>query len=459
MNELEKRLLASPRLPTLPAVAQRILELLRDEDVELKRIASAISCDAALTAKVLRLINSPLYGMSREIVSLREAVLYLGVNAVHSVALSFTFISWLRSGRSDETLDALWRSSLLNGLAARRLATEVGGWDAEEAFLAGLVADMRMAALLLDAWNFPDHFKIVLALHHEPGELPPGSREELRGRILNAAWLCARALSVPGFATETASLAQHVSTLLGIPTSVAQAIVAELPDELRETARFFQIPAAEQKSFDELLSQANERLSELALAADRERSRAGRGSEAEAAGFLELRSELGDSLAVEGRTQLLTRDSLQTLLDAFHRRARRSGTPIGLVLIEIEELKGLEAELGAPAIEELLAELARRLTDRLRRGDQLARLGHGQIAALAAGCGLDTLLHTAERLLVAIEGAPVEVAGRPVRCRASIGVAASRPDRDGLDPRALLSLAGSSLDQARASGESISCCQ
>ena len=77
MSDLERKLMQSRELPTLPEVAQRILELLGDARAEASQVTSIFADDPDLSADVVRLVNSPMYGLAREVGSLREAVLYL----------------------------------------------------------------------------------------------------------------------------------------------------------------------------------------------------------------------------------------------------------------------------------------------------------------------------------------------------------------------------------------------
>jgi diguanylate cyclase (GGDEF)-like protein len=492
MNDLERKLVQSRALPKLPEVARRILRLLSDGSADPSEVTNILGDDEALAAEVLELLNSPLHGLTREFGSLREAVLYLGAKAVSCTALCFPVVRTLRAGGTPGAPDQLWRSALMNALAARRLANEVGGWDAEEALLAGLSCEsgtlllyrmvpeypylvarffegecdlleleranietdhMRIGSLLLERWGFPAHLRQIAGAHHEPSNLPPGSHAELCARILTGAWLCVRALAVSGFAIETAVLDQHLSTLLGIPMTVAHAVALELPDEMREAALLFGIPADAQRSHEALLEQANVALAELAVSL---RSGAERESdEQEGCDYVAIREQLGDEVTVEEVTELLTRGSFEILLGAFHRRARQTQAPLGLLVIEVEDLKQLQEQVGPRGIDLVFAVLRDRIAALTRRTDQFARFGDAQIAVLAPGCPPHALRNAAERVLAAAEGDPIDAGSALVQCRVSIGIAVTTPDRDGLDPRALMSLASSALDQARASSESI----
>jgi diguanylate cyclase (GGDEF)-like protein len=489
MNEFERRLINSPNLPTLPAVAQRVLELCNRDDTDLIQLGDTISLDPGVTTRVLRLINSPIYGLAREIVSIREAVLYLGFNAVHSVALSFSFVRSLGPGPGTEGLAELWQTSLMNALAARRLTHEVGGWDGEEAFLAGLVADcaamlmykmvpdyrdiigrfqmgeadlldmeraslpsdhMRLGELLLEAWRFPPEFRSLVGVHHESNRVPPDSPLELRARILTASWLCARALTIRGFTSETVRLDLRVAGLLGLPVPVVHAITSELPDELRETAAVFEIPVDQQLSFEELLEEANRSLSSLALEGEQALMQASQeGREYSQVLFTDLRRELASSLSIDEQSELLTRESFETVLEAFHRRARKARSSLGLMLIHVDQLKEVAPEIQGA----VLKEVRERVETQTRGSDLCGRFTEDQVAVLIAGCWPPDLQHVAERVRVAVEGRPLRTDDRPAGV--TIGVAATTPHLDSLDPRAFVRLACSALDRAQATPERI----
>ena len=79
----------SPSLPTLPAVALEIVRLSHDPRVSIDKIAEVVEKDPGLAAKTLRLANSSYYGASRPIVSLRQALVRVGLRTAKMLALSF----------------------------------------------------------------------------------------------------------------------------------------------------------------------------------------------------------------------------------------------------------------------------------------------------------------------------------------------------------------------------------
>jgi len=147
--EFERRLLACPTLPSLPAVALQILQLCRDEEVDLWQIAEAIASDPALASRILRAANSASVAARGKVSTLTRAVALLGSKAVMAISLSFGLLRNRRTDRAsgfDRT--TFWRRAVFSAIAARATAEITSPIvDPEEAFVAGLLQDLGMLAL------------------------------------------------------------------------------------------------------------------------------------------------------------------------------------------------------------------------------------------------------------------------------------------------------------------------
>lgn len=157
-------------LEPFPSVATRVLELASDEEVVPSELIEIIQLDPGLTAKVLRLCNSALYGFQREISTLQEAGNLLGVRALVNLVLTSSANRYFRdygqaTGRS---LDELWNTSITHAVASRLLAKKVAahtpGLDGERAYTAGLL--QSIGCLVLDRY-YEDTRGKVLALARE----------------------------------------------------------------------------------------------------------------------------------------------------------------------------------------------------------------------------------------------------------------------------------------------------
>ena len=154
--DLEASLVHCRNLPSPPAIALQIIELAQDPDADLATAARVIAMDPALSARLLRVANSPLYAGRRRVETLAQATTMLGLNATLSLALGFSLARGLRAtdGAAAEQ-ERLWKRSVLSALAARLLGEHAGLERLEDLMLAGLLQDIGALALLQarpDAW-------------------------------------------------------------------------------------------------------------------------------------------------------------------------------------------------------------------------------------------------------------------------------------------------------------------
>src|SRR5690606_24897223 len=89
-------------LPTLPAVAVELLQLMRSDKTTLKQIAKLVRSDQGLATRVLRTVNSPLYGLRQPCQSIDRALAMLGLSAVKSIVLGFSLMESARGSLISE---------------------------------------------------------------------------------------------------------------------------------------------------------------------------------------------------------------------------------------------------------------------------------------------------------------------------------------------------------------------
>lgn len=154
--DIFKKLLEDNKeLSSLPQIIVEVINVANNPDASVADLAGIIMKDPALTAKLLRIVNSPYYGQSREITTIHQAVLTVGLRTVTAVALAASIYDKFKSmGQSIDRVK-FWRHSLEVALTSRAIAREVGYEPAEEAFVAGLLHDI--GSLVLEA-SFPDEF-------------------------------------------------------------------------------------------------------------------------------------------------------------------------------------------------------------------------------------------------------------------------------------------------------------
>ena len=131
------------KLASLPAVYHRIRDLLDDPDSSVLELAEAVSGDAAITARVLRVVNSVLYGFPGKVETVSRAVNLMGMQQIHDLVLSTLVVAAFNGIRPARMhMGRFWNDSVFRGLVARAAARRLGMGDPERMFVEGLLADI-----------------------------------------------------------------------------------------------------------------------------------------------------------------------------------------------------------------------------------------------------------------------------------------------------------------------------
>lgn len=147
---LLEKICRSDKLPMLPDVAKRIIDLSNDPDLYASKVSAVIANDPVLSARLLQVSNSSMFPFRREITNLNEALTMLGVQLTMSIAIGFATIDMMRSHESDDSgfdHDSFWRKSVLGAIAAIEMRSEIPKVPQGDLFVAALMQDIGMLAL------------------------------------------------------------------------------------------------------------------------------------------------------------------------------------------------------------------------------------------------------------------------------------------------------------------------
>lgn len=169
-------------LPTPPIVFTQIQKVLNNPNTSAFDIADILQEDPAISAKVLKLTNSAYYGLAKEIESVRQAVVIVGLEAIKNLVLSASmFETFSNSDLDKEFQDIFWRHSLGTAFAARLLAFKLKskiGFDSEAAFSAGMLHDIGKMVISV---YMPDDAKNINELK---GQKPDSQDHILEDEVL-----------------------------------------------------------------------------------------------------------------------------------------------------------------------------------------------------------------------------------------------------------------------------------
>lgn len=145
-------------LPSLPDIAVRVGNALKDEKSDAQQIANIAQTDPAIAAKLVKAANSAMYGGSNKVDSCSAAVIRLGTDLTHKLVMTFAIKELFQSSSAllNRRMKKLWDHSTKVAAIAHVLAKKLGKFDPEHALLAGLVHDIGTLAILNYAVDFPE---------------------------------------------------------------------------------------------------------------------------------------------------------------------------------------------------------------------------------------------------------------------------------------------------------------
>ncbi|MBV2107155.1 MAG: HDOD domain-containing protein [Candidatus Thiodiazotropha sp. (ex Ctena orbiculata)] len=167
-------------LPSLPDVAIRVGRAMRDETTNARKLANIVQTDPAITTKLVRAANSPLYAGVTPVDSCAAAIVRLGADTTHKLVLTFALRELFNTSSNllKEYMRSLWQHSVKVSAVCYILAKFSGRFNPEHALLAGLLHDIGNVAILSYAENFTE-------IANNPEKLER-VMQDMRGRIGSA---------------------------------------------------------------------------------------------------------------------------------------------------------------------------------------------------------------------------------------------------------------------------------
>ncbi len=129
-------------LPTIPVIVSKIIGMLDEGDADSDAIADLMLSDQVLAARIVRLVNSPLYRPASEITSVKRALMYLGFKSVREMLQTSYFVNAFKGRKEAFDIRIFWIHSFTVGAISRRIAGKVGYHDDEKAHLVGIIHDI-----------------------------------------------------------------------------------------------------------------------------------------------------------------------------------------------------------------------------------------------------------------------------------------------------------------------------
>lgn len=451
-QELLDRVMKSPRLPSIPAVALKIIDLVHQDEVNMDQIAETIRLDPALSTKILKTVNSSFYGQPKTVGTINQAIIVLGLNSVKTLALGFSLVGNL-SEAGAEGFDhvSYWKRSLLSATAAKQVCDHMVVIQAEEVFMASLLQDVGMLALsqvlgsqyahlqiqtkgnhrklmaleraalkgdhaevgatLIEGWGLPPVIAEPIRYHETPDEAPENLA--MLARIVTAGGCIADVLMSPDDPAHVERCNEHLHAWFEMDPAQCESILGEVHRCAKEMQGLFTLPIDDLGNTDDILRRAKDALEKIGLQSAKQ--------------ALDLQRS-NDQLQEEVNTDALTGVANRRRFDADAATQFAKATldkPLTVMFMDIDHFKQFNDLHGHATGDEVLKAFAQSL---VVGGDTVGtayRYGGEEFAMLFPGVDQKAAALIAERIRESVDTG-VWVAGpegERLNVTVSIGVA------------------------------------
>ncbi len=481
-------------LPSPPALAVRLLELVKKDDYH--KLAEIIRLDPALSARVLALANSPLYRAGHEeITSIETAIALLGTELIKNIALSFIIARDLKPRGFREMafdFERFWKRAVSHAVAARLLAQKSGEKE-DHLFTSALLMDIgvivfylvlgeeylrvfdekevtekpiyeieeeffgfshpEVGAYLFEEWKLPEHVVGDIRFHHHWYRAP--QTFQIHARLLSFADL------IGGIYFSYHSTSKYQKALEEIPSALKLSkeevigLIDQVALECREIFAFFDLPQEKLPPYSEILEESKAELEKLSISYVlllRELKEEKKRVEELARRLKAANEKLRKLSVLDGLTELYNHRYFHERLQEEFERARRYRRNLALIMLDIDHFKKINDSYGHLFGDFVLKELARLIRDNLRKSDIAARYGGEEFALILPETEIQGATALGERLRQEVARHVFRMDGISVNITISLGAAAIFPATSTKGPRDLLETADKALYYSKTHG-------
>ena len=462
--EIEAHLRKSVNFPSPPGVATHIIELAQDPDIEMGKVAKALSMDSALSTKILRIANSPLYAQRRKSENLRQALVVLGLNATLTLALSFSLVKSLRGGKSNGlSYDLYWRRALLAATAARALGDAMHQTLAEEIFLAALLQDVGMLALakavpdlyaqgeqlqrnhlalaehekkrlqvdhayvggwLMEGWHLPERLHRSIKNSHRLELSFSADPAQIFDRCVALSGPIADLFLLDPEQRQFAETALCAERSLGLDKMAFGQVLGTIGAMIPETEAIFEADLLAKQHPELILEQAREVLMLRNLHTLREINTLRTAVEDTSSRTLELE----ETTRRDELTGVYNRAYLDQFINREFDNSTRHKWPLSVAFADLDKFKSINDNFGHQAGDRILQATARILRGNTRETDLIARYGGEEFVVVLPATDADTARSICERIVMAFRNTGHVIGSDHATVTISIGCATHGAD-------------------------------
>jgi len=486
--ELSESLSACNNLPSLPLIVVKIMDASQDPDIGIADVADILKVDPALSAKLLKVANSPMYARQGEISNLRDALSLLGLDSSLAIALSFSLVSSLQSStNASHIYDAFWQRSILSAFIARELGLALKRSNVEDFFLTSLLQDIGMLAIdsiepdaltenckrshsgritceqkkwdvdhsdigawLLKLWHFPERIYNAVLHSHTLCNTSPKSNGVLFIQCINLSNRLSDIWLEDDRELHLKDTFNSLNRLFDFDQESFNQLINKIDILLPEMSRLFEITLLNNKEREDVLNDAQQLLMENSINIIKKND----DCQEQIKTLTEQAENCEDASNKDHLTDVYNRKRIEDLLNEEFFKSKAQETPLSLAFIDIDDFKPINDTFGHLAGDKVLREIAAFFADNIRKDDIIARYGGDEFLLMLPNTNADEATQLLMRISQELQSLPgTEFDNNLLKVSTSIGMATHMEKINYGSPKDLINSADKALYSSKQSGK------
>jgi diguanylate cyclase (GGDEF)-like protein len=468
VTPVEQLLRDDVRLPSPPAIAVRILTLVKQDKSSFRELANIIQADPALTGRILRVANSAMYAPAKKIGNIETAVAVLGENVLKNLALSFIVAQTFERQKGERfDIARLWRRSITAAVAGQLLSSAIG-FKSDDIFITTLLQDIGIGAMfmcrrneylavldekavsgrqvttierqifdfdhqevgstLLRMWGLPESVYEPIRYHHDVESAPLEMRqlcEVIRASDRLAAVYCG---------TSSVRNVHRAKELLlktfDLDEDRAIRLIDEVAQKCGDLLSQFSIETERIPSYSEILEKANEELNRLNLSCQAlviEFKETQQKAESLATELKAANEKLRTAAFRDELTGLYNHRYFQEALTNELASVERYKHPASIAMFDVDNFKTINDNYGHRRGDAVLQAIGGYLQRTTRASDVAARYGGDEFVILLRETNLEGARVRADLICSDLRDLAIDIEGFKFEITVSVGIAGLQP--------------------------------
>lgn len=439
MKLLIENVLSYDDLPSLPEVAHRILLLAQDSTTNVDVLADAVKADPAISAKILRTANSAFFGRQYAVTSVKAAIPVLGSTLIRTLVLGFSLTQKETWSILEQEYRRFWRRALAQASAAESLARQLTNEDSDSYFVAGLLQDVGILAILrtnpkgyvdevlnqstvanlchverkqlgfshvevsmqfCEKLHLADSTVEAIRDHHGPLDLLNSGTSSKLSQALKLAAHCANLIESDG-RTPSREFKTAISRSFGIKDNQIDEFMGEVRARIEQGASAFAVDIGDLPPIHEILGQAKVAIEDIAIRSQLEAAEAKQDAinANDRLERLEVRSrQFEEEMFKDPLTGAFNRRILDTEMQRIIDACHEDQESLSFLFLDIDNFKTLNDVCGHEAGDRALQMVVKVLKSSLRERDLVIRYGGDEFITVFIGVSIDALENIADRI-------------------------------------------------------------